>query len=97
VTAALPGDQEDLERVKSRGYQLPDEDDAGRYPGPACLITGRPDQVAGYADQFRVLGTFPAASYSVVAEAGHYLPFERPGPFRAIAGEWLDGCVTAGP
>jgi pimeloyl-ACP methyl ester carboxylesterase len=94
LLASLPGDEEYQDRLRSHGYQLPDEDDPARYQGPACLIAGRQDQIAGYADQFRALGSFPAASYSVVAEAGHYLPFEQPASFRAIVLDWLDNRVS---
>jgi pimeloyl-ACP methyl ester carboxylesterase len=94
LTAALPGDEEYLTRLRSHGCRLPDEDDPARYPGPVCVLTGRQDRIAGYADQFRDLGAFPAASYAVVAEAGHYLPFEQPGTFRALVLDWLDNHVT---
>ncbi len=70
LTAALPGDEDFQDRLRSQGYQLPDEDSPGQYPGPACLVTGRQDRIGGYADQFRALAMFPAASYSLVAEAG---------------------------
>ena len=94
LMASLPGDEEYQDRLRSHGYRLPDEDDPASYLGPACLIAGRQDQVAGYADQFRALGSFPAASYSVVAEAGHYLPFEQPATFRAIVLDWLDNRIA---
>lgn len=94
LTASLPGDEEYLERLRSHGYQLPDEGDAARYAGPACLLTGRQDRIGGYADQFRALDAFPAASYSLLNEAGHYLPFEQPAAFRVLVLEWLDNRVT---
>lgn len=94
LAASLPGDVEYQDRLRSHGYPLPDEDSTAQYPGPACLIAGRQDYIGGYADQFRALGSFPAASYSVVAEAGHYLPFEQPATFRAIVLDWLDNRVT---
>jgi pimeloyl-ACP methyl ester carboxylesterase len=94
LTASLPGDEKYQDRLRTHGYRLPDEDDPARYQGPACLIAGRQDKVAGYADQFRALDSFPAASYFVVAEAGHYLPFEQPATFRAIVLDWLDNRVT---
>src|SRR5580704_16221614 len=72
LTAARPGDKEYLERLRAAGYQAPDEDDAAGYPGPACILAGRQDRIGGYADQFRALSAFPAASYSVLA-AGNAL------------------------
>jgi pimeloyl-ACP methyl ester carboxylesterase len=94
LAASLPCDEEYLERLRSGGYQSPDEGGDATYPGPACILTGRQDRIVGYADQFRALGAFPAASYSVVAEAGHYLPFEQPAAFAALVHEWLDNRVT---
>ncbi len=94
LAASLPGDEEYQDRLRSHGYQLPDEGDPARYHGPACLIAGREDRIGGYADQFRALARFPAASYSLVPDAGHYLPFEQPATFRAIVLDWLDNRVT---
>ena len=94
LTAARPGDEEYLERLRAAGYQAPDEDDTAGYPGPACILAGRQDRIGGYADQFRALSAFPAASYSVLPQAGHYLPFEQPAAFGALVLEWLDNRVA---
>jgi pimeloyl-ACP methyl ester carboxylesterase len=38
-----------------------------------------------------------AASYTVLAGAGHYLPLEQPAAFRALTLAWLDAAFGDGP
>jgi pimeloyl-ACP methyl ester carboxylesterase len=64
---------------------------AAGYAGPVCVLAGRQDGIAGYADQFRAMRDFPAGSYTVLNAAGHYVPLEQPGTFQALALAWLDG------
>jgi pimeloyl-ACP methyl ester carboxylesterase len=95
LAAARPGDrpyQQEL-RTRSYGYRLPGEDSPIRYDGPASFITGRQDRVVGYADQFRALPAYPRAGFAVVANAGHYLPFEQPAEFASLVAAWLDSCL----
>lgn len=89
-----PGDDEYLERLRNTGYQLSDEDSTLAYLGPTSIIAGRQDYIAGYADQFRALASYPSASYAVLADAGHYLPFEQPEAFRGHTLDWLARCMT---
>ena len=95
VVASGPGDEDYLERLRSAGYQLSDEDSTLVYPGPTSVIAGRQDYIAGYADQFRTLASYPSASYAVLADAGHYLPFEQPEAFRGLTLDWLARCPVA--
>lgn len=91
VLAASPaGDETYLERLRTSGYRLPDEDVAFSYPGPTLIVTGRQDGVVGYADQFSALSNYPHASFAVLDGAGHYLPFERPEALRKMTLDWLD-------
>jgi pimeloyl-ACP methyl ester carboxylesterase len=53
--------------------------------------------LGGYAGPFRALAAFPAASYTVLAGAGHYLPLEQPAAFRALTLAWLDAAFADGP
>lgn len=89
VAAAQTSDDEFLDRLRPAGYRLSDEDAAVTYPGPAALLAGRQDLVAGYADQFAALEHYPDGAYAVVPEAGHYLPFEQPDVFAELTGQWL--------
>ena len=89
VDGEPPTDERYLEALRSTGYQLGDEGSTGGYDGPVLLLAGRRDRVAGYRDQFAALGNYPRGSYSAVAEAGHYLPFEQPERFASLVLDWL--------
>jgi pimeloyl-ACP methyl ester carboxylesterase len=60
------------------------------FPAPTLIVTGRFDHVCGYEDAYRALDDFPRATFAVLDCAGHALPMERKGPFRALASDWLD-------
>ena len=89
LAASGPADEEYLQRLRTTGYQLSDEDSAAVYRGPTSVIAGRQDHMAGYADQFRALAAYPQASFAVLADAGHYLPFEQPDAFLGLVLDWL--------
>ncbi|HEY9408566.1 MAG TPA: alpha/beta hydrolase [Jiangellaceae bacterium] len=89
LTAAPPGDDDYLGRLRSTGYRLTDEDSPARFAGPTMIVAGRGDGIAGFADQFSALARYPAGTYAVLADAGHYLPFEQPSAFAALVRQWL--------
>jgi pimeloyl-ACP methyl ester carboxylesterase len=82
-------DEEYLDRLRATGYQLSDEDSGQQFDGPVAVLSGRRDRVAGYRDQFEALARYPDGSYTAVPDTGHYLPFERPELFAALARDWL--------
>jgi pimeloyl-ACP methyl ester carboxylesterase len=57
---------------------------------PTLIVTGRFDDACGYDDAYRVLDDFPHATFAVLDRAGHALPMERKGLFRALVDDWLD-------
>ncbi|MEV0216359.1 alpha/beta hydrolase [Micromonospora sp. NPDC050695] len=94
VLAALnsggPGDdafQHDLRT--GPGYALPDETADTVFDGPVSVLTGRQDGIVGYADQFHAMRRYPHGTFSVIDEAGHYLPYEQPALLRAHTHHWL--------
>ncbi|WP_433123958.1 alpha/beta fold hydrolase [Micromonospora sp. CA-240977] len=94
VLAALesggPGDAAFQQELQSGpGYALPDEDAAVVFAGPVSVLTGRQDRIIGYADQFRAMRRYPRGSFTMVDEAGHYLPYEQPAVLRSLTQEWL--------
>jgi pimeloyl-ACP methyl ester carboxylesterase len=93
LSSADAGDEAYLQRLRDSGYQLSDEDSTTVYSGPTCVVAGRQDGIAGYADQFRALTAYPEATFAVLADAGHYLPFEQPDLFRTLVHNWLDRCA----
>jgi pimeloyl-ACP methyl ester carboxylesterase len=87
--ACGPQDEPYLQRLRAEGFALRDEDEAFCYGGPASVLAGRRDRTVGYRDSFRLLDSLPAATFTVLPDAGHYLPFERPEAFAMLVLEWL--------
>jgi pimeloyl-ACP methyl ester carboxylesterase len=92
LTASNPGDEEYRRQLRSAGYPLRDERSTFPFGGPTSIITGRQDAIVGYVDQFRRLGSYPAGTYVVLDQAGHYLPFEQPDAFATLVSEWRNRC-----
>ncbi|MBV6762114.1 alpha/beta fold hydrolase [Rhodococcus opacus] len=85
------------------GSTLVDEDALGRifarwavdvgssaFAGPALIVAGRRDSVAGYADACELAERYPHATLAVLEDAGHALMHERPELLAALLGDWLD-------
>ena len=60
------------------------------FTKPALFLHGRQDNVCGYRDAWKVLESYPRATYAVLDRAGHSLQMEQPMLFEALTGEWLD-------
>ena len=61
------------------------------FDRPGLILTGRQDATVGYRAAWALLDEFPRATYAVLDMAGHQLGrIERPGPFRALVGDWLE-------
>ncbi len=90
-----PIDEVYLDALRPAGYRLQDEpgqDGAGAastFPGPATLLAGRRDRIAGYRDSFAALSSYPDGKVTACADAGHYLPFEQPEIFAMGLLDWL--------
>jgi pimeloyl-ACP methyl ester carboxylesterase len=48
--------------------------------------------VTGFADLLEAVACYDRATYLLVGAAGHYLPLEEPGAFRAATLAWLAEC-----
>lgn len=60
------------------------------FTKPALLLHGRQDNVCGYRDAWKVLESYPRATYVVLDRSGHCLQMEQRILFEALTGEWLD-------
>ena len=87
------GDDDYRQRLRATGYRLSDEGTPFTYAGPTSIITGAEDRISGFRDQFAALGSYPAGSFAVLADAGHYVPFEQPSAFRDLTHHWLSRCA----
>ncbi|HYU04626.1 MAG TPA: alpha/beta hydrolase [Jatrophihabitantaceae bacterium] len=92
-----PSEDDYLGLLRSTGYRLSDEDALAVYRGPATLVAGRRDRIAGYLDTFDALDRYPNASYHALDDAGHYLPFEQPETFVDLVRDWLTRSTRSRP
>jgi pimeloyl-ACP methyl ester carboxylesterase len=90
------GDEAYRDRLRTSGYPLSDEDSPVPFGGPVTIVTGRQDRIVGYADQFRRLSCYPAGTFAVLDQAGHYLPFEQPRALAALISDWRERCPAEG-
>lgn len=60
------------------------------FPAPTLVVCGRFDGWCGYREAFRILESYPRATYAVLDCAGHALPMEQKVLFRALVSNWLD-------
>jgi pimeloyl-ACP methyl ester carboxylesterase len=60
------------------------------FTKPALFLHGRQDNVCGYRDAWKVLESYPRATYVVLDRAGHCLQLEQHALFEALTNEWLD-------
>jgi pimeloyl-ACP methyl ester carboxylesterase len=87
------GDFEFLSRIRERPENYAFSFDVDHlsepFSGPALIITGRQDAIAGYHDAWTLLEKYPRATYVVLDRAGHQLE-EKQGLVNALINEWLD-------
>lgn len=60
------------------------------FDRPTLFLTGRQDSDTGYRDAWRLLDSYPRATFAVLDRAGHNLQIEQPALFTALTSEWLD-------
>jgi pimeloyl-ACP methyl ester carboxylesterase len=60
------------------------------FDRPTLFVLGRQDSSTGYRDAWRVLESYPSATFAVLDRAGHNLQIEQPRLFEALVDEWLD-------
>ena len=87
------GDFEFLSKIReqSKKYAFSfDVDNVSEpFQGPALIITGRQDAIAGYRDAWSVIEKYPRATYVVLDRAGHQLE-EKESLVNVLLREWLD-------
>jgi pimeloyl-ACP methyl ester carboxylesterase len=92
VRPGLDGaDQAALERI-AKNYSLDHEpEDAHPEPftAPTLHLTGRQDDVVGYADAWSRIGHYPRASFAALDAAGHNVLFEQRELCSTLVTEWL--------
>jgi pimeloyl-ACP methyl ester carboxylesterase len=93
LTAAFlhngPVDEEYLSDLRANGYQLSEERALRALDVDVTVVAGRRDGIAGFRDQFELAAASRGGDYVLLDNAGHYLPFEQPARFAALALDWL--------
>lgn len=82
-------DRAALARIDRNGELTVPPDSGPPFPRPALILTGRQDQVTGFADLYALLAHYPRASFAVLDRAGHNLQIEQPDLLAALTGERL--------
>ncbi len=59
------------------------------YEKPTCILTGRQDDVVGYAMSYDILDRFPRATFAVLDASGHNLQIDNEPLFHAMTKDWL--------
>lgn len=60
------------------------------FAAPTLMVAGRQDNMVGYRDLWRILESYPRASFVVLDRAGHNLQIEQGALFDGLVREWLD-------
>ena len=60
------------------------------FPAPTLFVLGRQDHFVGYKTAWKILDSFPRATFAVLDRAGHLLDLEQPALQKALTNEWLD-------
>ncbi len=81
-------DAEAVGRVMEAWPVEPDPDHTP-FDNPTLIVTGRNDSFTGYRGPIALIDLYPRASFVVLADTGHALPHERPGPLAALVTDWL--------
>jgi pimeloyl-ACP methyl ester carboxylesterase len=60
------------------------------FPAPVLILTGRFDHWCGYQEAYRLLDSYPRATFTVLDRCGHALSYEQKPLFKVLVSEWLD-------
>ena len=89
--------QDYLDDIRQSGYGITFDDAApATFEYPALIITGRQDDVVGFEDAWRLIKSFPRATFAALDAAGHLLQIDQPRVFNTLVNNWLDR-VELGP
>jgi pimeloyl-ACP methyl ester carboxylesterase len=91
-----PADDTTLDRAITTEAPRRDPDEE-LVEAPVAILTARHDHYVGWRRQQSLIDTYPHATATVVADAGHALPHEHPALVAALLHDWLDraGIATA--
>lgn len=84
-------DEEFMQRIRrDGGYSFSfDVDDIAPFDKPSLFLAGRQDSMVGFRDAWKLLDSYPHATFAVLDRAGHNLQLEQEEIFSVMAKEWL--------
>lgn len=83
-------DEEAVDRISSGYTGSWEARPRPRFEGPSLMVTGRQDNITGYADQWELVEDYPRMTYAALDRAGHNVHLEQDVLFTALVHEWLD-------
>ncbi len=66
------------------------DDQLKKFEKPTLFLVGRQDTTVGYHDAWKIIESYPRATFAVLDQAGHNLNIEKPVLFNSLVNEWLD-------
>lgn len=70
-------------------YKKPELVDGVLFLVPALYAVASEDSMVGYRDAWKMLESYPRATFAILEKAGHFLGLEQEELFLALANEWL--------
>ncbi|MFX1378762.1 MAG: alpha/beta fold hydrolase [Promethearchaeota archaeon] len=61
-----------------------------KFDKPTLFLLGRQDVSVGYRDSWKIIESYPRATFAILDQAGHNLQIEQEELFNSLVNEWLD-------
>ncbi|MFX0004432.1 MAG: alpha/beta fold hydrolase [Promethearchaeota archaeon] len=61
-----------------------------RFDKPTLFLLGRQDVSVGYRDSWKIIESYPRATFAILDQAGHNLQIEQENLFNSLVLEWLE-------
>lgn len=65
------------------------------FTKPVLIVAGRQDTTVGYRDAWKILESYPRATFAVLDRADHIWPIESPALLAALVDDWLERIAKA--
>jgi pimeloyl-ACP methyl ester carboxylesterase len=86
---ALADDAFQTRMMENYEFSFDVDDLSAPFEKPTLILVGRQDSMVGYRDAWKMLESYPRATFAVLDKAGHFLGLEQEELFLALANEWL--------
>ena len=85
-------DQSFLNRIFPANYEFSFNIDEllKLYEKPVLFLLGRQDDTVGYRDAWKIIESYPNATFAILDQAGHNLQIEKANLFNSLVNDWLD-------